>query len=423
MTVALVALVAAVLASIVLWRAWRGVHHQLGRVADQLESEPTSADEIVEYLERAADHAHVEATAAEIRRDRLEAALAEVSDAVVVVDAEGVTTFANEPAQRFLRARHADVLAEQAMSDLLEQAVQGDAGERELQLFGPPKEMLHIRAVPLRDGAGVVGAVAFVRDVSEARRTDSVRRDFVANVSHELKTPIGALALLAETMAVGNDTAVMQQLAERVLREADRLGRIVDDLLDLSLIEAQEAPSRQPVPAELLISEAVERVRAAAEANGAPLVVAEPTPDLMLVCDQRQVVSAITNLLDNAVKYSEGDQPVEVSAISERGRLVITVRDRGVGIPARDLERIFERFYRVDRARSRATGGTGLGLAIVRHVAHAHGGDVEVQSIEGEGSTFRLLLPLAATTGQVIGLHSRTERAYPGATEPMKGVS
>jgi two-component system sensor histidine kinase SenX3 len=224
-------------------------------------------------------------------------------------------------------------------------------------------------------------------------------------------------------MAVGNDTAVMQQLAERVLREADRLGRIVDDLLDLSLIEAQEAPSRQPVPAELLISEAVERVRAAAEANGAPLVVAEPTPDLVLVCDQRQVVSAITNLLDNAVKYSEGDQPVEVSAISERGRLVITVRDRGVGIPARDLERIFERFYRVDRARSRATGGTGLGLAIVRHVAHAHGGDVEVQSIEGEGSTFRLLLPLVATTGQVIGMHSRTERAHPGDAEPMKGVS
>ncbi|MGZ8766322.1 MAG: ATP-binding protein, partial [Acidimicrobiia bacterium] len=333
------------------------------------------------------------------------------------------TAFANEPAQRFLRARHADVLAEQAMAELLEQAVQGDAGERELQLFGPPKEMLHIRAVPLRDGAGVVGAVAFVRDVSEARRTDSVRRDFVANVSHELKTPIGALALLAETMAVGNDTAVMQQLAERVLREADRLGRIVDDLLDLSLIEAQEAPSRQPVPAEHLISEAVERVRAAAEANGAPLVVAEPAADLVLVCDHRQVVSAITNLLDNAVKYSEGDQPVEVSAIAERGRLVISVRDRGVGIPARDLERIFERFYRVDRARSRATGGTGLGLAIVRHVAHAHGGDVEVQSIEGEGSTFRLRLPLSEATGQVIGMHSRTERSSGDDAEPMKGVS
>lgn len=311
------------------------------------------------------------------------------------------------------------------MADLLEQAILGDAGERELQLFGPPKEMLHIRAVPLRDGAGVVGAVAFVRDVSEARRTDSVRRDFVANVSHELKTPIGALALLAETMAVGNDTAVMQQLAERVLREADRLGRIVDDLLDLSLIEAQEAPTRQPVPAELLISEAVERVRAAAEANGAPLVVAEPAADLVLVCDQRQVVSAITNLLDNAVKYSEGDQPVEVTAVSDRGRLVISVRDRGVGIPARDLERIFERFYRVDRARSRATGGTGLGLAIVRHVAHAHGGDVEVESIEGEGSTFRLRLPLAATTGQVIGMHARTERSSGGDTDaqPMKGAS
>jgi two-component system sensor histidine kinase SenX3 len=240
----------------------------------------------------------------------------------------------------------------------------------------------------------VIGAVAFVRDVSELRRIESVRRDFVANVSHELKTPIGALSLLAETMAAGNDAPVNPQLADRVQREADRLGRIVDDLLDLSLIEAQERPTREPVPVHLVLHEAAERVRGAADAVGIPLSVAPVATDLDVTGDRSQLVSAVTNLLDNAVKYSELGEPVEVDAAVEDGNVCISVRDHGIGIPSRDLERIFERFYRVDRARSRATGGTGLGLSIVRHVAQAHGGDVTVESVEGEGSTFRLRVPL-----------------------------
>ena len=219
-----------------------------------------------------------------------------------------------------------------------------------------------------------------------------MRRDFVANVSHELKTPIGALALLAETMAAGGDETVVRQLAERVSREADRLGRIIDDLLNLSLIEAQESPSREPVPIAVLITEAVEAVRPAAEALGIPLHVATDLPDVAVPCDRRQVLSALTNLLDNAIKYSERRARSRSARRPSDGMVTITVTDHGPGIPSRDLERIFERFYRVDRARSRATGGTGLGLSIVRHVAQAHGGDVTVESREGEGSTFRLRL-------------------------------
>jgi two-component system sensor histidine kinase SenX3 len=224
-----------------------------------------------------------------------------------------------------------------------------------------------------------------------------VRRDFVANVSHELKTPIGALSLLAETMAVGDDSPVNSQLADRVQREANRLGRIVDDLLDLSLIEAQERPTREPVPVHVVLHEAAERVRGAADAVGIPLNVAPVATDLVVAGDRSQLVSAVTNLLDNAVKYSEPGEPVEVDATVVDGSVCVTVRDHGIGIPSRDLERIFERFYRVDRARSRATGGTGLGLSIVRHVAQAHGGDVTVESIEGEGSTFRLRVPLPSS--------------------------
>jgi len=314
-------------------------------------------------------------------------------DGVVVTDATGRVVARNPVAERFSGARHADALAEEVIAELLARARAGEPGERELQLFGPPREVLQVRALPLRHGASIVGAAAFVHDLSEARRVESVRRDFVANVSHELKTPIGALALLSETMAAETDSAVLHQLAERMLGEADRLARIIDDLLDLSLIEAQEAPTRDTVPLPGLLHEAAERVHAAAETVGIPLRVADVPDDLIVTCDRGQVVSAITNLLDNALKYSEPGEPVELDARDEGDFVTISVRDHGIGIPSRDLERIFERFYRVDRARSRTTGGIGLGLSIVRHVAQAHGGEVTVESREGEGSTFRFRLP------------------------------
>jgi len=145
----------------------------------------------------------------------------------------------------------------------------------------------------------------------------------------------------------------------------------------------------------VLLDEAVERVRALALAKGIPIVYEPPTDDIVIACDPIQLVSAFTNLLDNAVKYSDEHGSVEVGTMDEHESVAIWVRDRGIGIPSRDLERVFERFYRVDRARSRATGGTGLGLSIVRHVAQVHGGDIVVDSIEGEGSTFRITLPVS----------------------------
>jgi two-component system, OmpR family, sensor histidine kinase SenX3 len=330
-------------------------------------------------------------------RESLAGALAAFEDGVVVVDAEGREVLRNAAGERFRGARHADALVEDAMRELLRPALRGEGAERELQLFGPPREVLQVRALPLRCANRIIGAVVFVRDVSELRRVESVRRDFVANVSHELKTPIGALSLLAETMAAGEDSLVNTQLADRVQREANRLGRIVDDLLDLSLIEAQEAPIREPVPVHVVLHEAAERVRGAADTVGIPLSVAPVATDIVVTGDSSQLVSAVTNLLDNAVKYSELGDPVEVDAAVVDGHVCISVRDHGIGIPSRDLERIFERFYRVDRARSRATGGTGLGLSIVRHVAQVHGGDVTVESTEGEGSTFRFRVPLPSS--------------------------
>jgi two-component system sensor histidine kinase SenX3 len=248
-----------------------------------------------------------------------------------------------------------------------------------------------MRAKPLPEG----GALAVVEDVSERLRLEAVRRDFVANVSHELKTPLGAVSLLAETIDGEDDPQVVARLARRMGAEAERLSRIVDDLLDLSRIESREGIPSTPVPVAEIVAEAVRPLVEVAQGLGVTLDVVDVRPGLEVAGDRRDLVSAVANLVDNAIKYSDEGDVVSVRVAEGAGTVEIAVEDQGVGIPGRDLERIFERFYRVDRARSRSTGGTGLGLSIVRNVAVNHGGSVRVQSLEGHGSTFVLELPVA----------------------------
>ena len=223
-----------------------------------------------------------------------------------------------------------------------------------------------------------------------------MRTDFVANISHELKTPVGALAVLAETLVDETDPAVVARIAERMLDEAHRAARTIDDLLELSRIELGGELLRDGVdPADVVVW-AIERTEALAEQRNIDVVAGEGTrrgAALRVTGDRRQLVSALGNLVENAVKYSEVGGTVDVVVRPHEAWVDFEVIDHGVGIPARDLDRIFERFYRVDKARSRGTGGTGLGLAIVRHVATNHGGDVLVSSTEGEGSTFVLRIP------------------------------
>jgi two-component system sensor histidine kinase SenX3 len=354
---------------------------------------PQRRDQTVD-LEQALAQALQDIEVATGQRDQLLAALDELRQGVLVLDADGNEVFRNPAAERYREARHSDAVIAAALDTLISGALQGERCEREQQVFGPPRAVVHLTAVPLGARDRPLGVAAFVNDVSEMHRIESVRRDFVANVSHELKTPIGALEVLAETLVAEDDPAVTRPLAERIVKEAERLARIVDDLLDLSLIETQEAPPREPVPLELLVDDAVDQLRPAAAAAGINLRVHPGVTGALVSCDRRQVVSAIANLVDNAVKYSEQGSPVTVSTALLDGLVEVSVRDAGIGIPSRDLERIFERFYRVDQARSRDTGGTGLGLSIVRHVARAHGGDITVESVEGQGSTFRFLLPL-----------------------------
>jgi len=327
-------------------------------------------------------------------RLRLDGALGAIPEGVVVTDQQGVVMVRNPVADRFADARHGDALVAAAIDELVADVLaNGQAASRTLDLFGPPRRALVIDVAPLLGDGRAVGAMALIGDVTERRRLEAVRRDFVANISHELKTPVGALSLLAETMIGETDPVVGRRLAERMMNEAIRVAHTIEDLIQLSRIEADEAPVREPVAMTQIVAEAVTRLRPAAEHAGIVLNVPEPGAPLTVLGDRRQLVSAVSNLIDNAVKYSDAGSSIEIRTGTDGRSAWVSVGDHGIGIPARELERVFERFYRVDHARSRQTGGTGLGLAIVRHVVNNHHGEIDVDSRMGEGSTFTLRFP------------------------------
>lgn len=312
-----------------------------------------------------------------------------LSTGVVVANAAGRIVYRNAAAQS-LAGTHAGVLIDETVERHLESATEDHLSEELLDLYGPPKQVVVVRAARVQGG----GAYAFVEDISERRRIDAVRTDFVANISHELKTPVGALAVLAETLIDETDPAVVRRIAERLLDESHRAARTIDDLLELSRIELGGEQMRDGVDVADVIRCAVERGEALAEQRSIRITTLDSTSGPFTVTgDRRQLISAVGNLVENAVKYSEPKGQVQIRSRTEGPWVEFMVADQGVGIPARDLDRIFERFYRVDKARSRGTGGSGLGLSIVRHVATNHGGEVLVSSREGEGSTFVLRVP------------------------------
>jgi two-component system sensor histidine kinase SenX3 len=392
-----VAVIAIVIAARLGRRAGRrALQQRLTALSNRLGVQPPdegTVDSVLMHLERVTGEAAEAVTEASSDAIRLRRALDTLPQGVIVCNENGEIAFRNARALALMNNRHGDALAAQAVTDLLENAWVDGSAERTLDLYGPPRQTLTVSTRLIDDGRRPLGVIAIIEDVSERRRLEEIRRDFVANVSHELKTPMGALGLLAETLTIEPDPAVAQRLASRIHNEAFRVSRIIDDLLDLSRIESEEDPPREPIYINLIMAEAVERVRSAAEHRRVTIELNEPNPPVHVIGDRRQLVSAIHSLLENAVTFSYENGLVRVAARQADGEIRLTIADNGVGIPTRDLERIFERFYRVDHGRSRDTGGTGLGLSIVRHVASNHQGRVEVDSREGEGSTFTLILP------------------------------
>ncbi len=276
----------------------------------------------------------------------------------------------------------------------------GQAREVELELPRGPLGGKPLAVVARVAPLGTQGQVlVLVEDRTEVHRIDAVRRDFVANVSHELKTPVGAMGLLAEALLdASEDPEAVRRFAGRMQHEAARLSNLVQELIDLSRLQGDDPlTSASAVALDEVVADAVDRSRLAAAAKNITLVTGGEQ-GLKVLGDERQLVTALRNLIDNAINYSPERTRVAVAVRRQQDVAEISVTDQGIGIPARELDRIFERFYRVDPARSRATGGTGLGLAIVKHTAQNHGGEVTVWSVEDSGSTFTLRLPLGSTS-------------------------
>ncbi len=363
--------------------------------AGDTRSDPTSVDAA---LDRLANVVHSDVSDEMPRR--IVVAFDALSIGAVLVDADGVELLRNAQAKPYADGRHGDALIENVVQGRLKDALLGEVTDEELRLHGPPERVLLIVGRPLIEAGELLGAVVLVDDISEQQRLDKVRRDFVANVSHELRTPVGAMSLLAETLEGETDSDVIATFLGRIQAESARLGQLVDDLLDLSRIEGGVETPHVAINLVSIVEEGAAAVRAAAEAKNISF-----TLDLQQVPDihgeRDQLVSAVTNLFTNAIKYTDEGGAVSGRVVAHGTEIAVVVEDTGIGIPQRDVNRVFERFYRVDRGRAAKTGGTGLGLSIVRNVAVNHGGRVELTSHEGVGSTFSIVLPIVGVDDRV----------------------
>ncbi|HZC53797.1 MAG TPA: ATP-binding protein [Mycobacterium sp.] len=315
---------------------------------------------------------------------------------VAVVDSHRDVVYLNERATELglVRDRQLDDQAWQAAQQALSGLdVEFDMQPAKRQNTGRSGLAVHGQARLLSDEDRRF-AVVFVHDQSDYARMEATRRDFVANVSHELKTPVGAMAVLAEALlASSDDSDTVRRFAEKVLVEANRLGDMVAELIDLSRLQgAERLPNVTDVDVDTVVSEAISRHKVVAD-NAKIQVRTDAPSGLRVLGDETLLVTALANLVSNAIAYSAPGSPVSISRRRRGDNIEIAVTDRGIGIALEDQERVFERFFRGDKARSRATGGSGLGLAIVKHVAANHNGSIGVWSKPGTGSTFTLSIP------------------------------
>ena len=310
---------------------------------------------------------------------------------IVIVDLKLNRRVRNNAAAAMTGVRYVDILVDQAVDAMIDEIKIAKSGNRILEAVAGTTRYFKISGQSMDDQRGIVT----VEDITEKSRIDTVQTDFVANLSHELKTPIGAVAALADSLSGETETEVVWRLAERIVTESHRMSRIVDDLLDLSRVEFGGTEEWTDIDLATVLVEVVSTNQYAAKRQGLGLSLTG-SAELLVRGDRSQLISVFSNLVDNAIKYSEIGGIVNVSSTIKGEEIMVSVTDHGIGIAERDQKRIFERFYRVDKARSRATGGTGLGLSIVRHIVLEHGGAIDIRSEEGVGSTFTVRLPRVA---------------------------
>lgn len=345
---------------------------------------------------------------------KLEGILTHLVSGVIVVDRSGRITLVNPAVEQMVGIRAEQLLEKWhweagrhfGLGTLIDEAILvGTAQKKEITLYKPVERTVEVNITPIKmNHDRIAGAVVLLHDVSEFRRLERMRSEFVANVSHELRTPITAVKGFSETLLDGalNDPEIARQFLRIIYDESERLRRLVNDLLELSKIESGHTVFRfEPLDLTDLVKRTVEKYTHQAETGGLTIRTELPEHAVFLHADTDRIQQVLINLLGNAIAYTPqgGEVVVAVKETSDSG--VLEVRDTGIGIPSADLPRLFERFYRVDKARARLSGGTGLGLSIVKHIVEGHGGRVEVESEVGQGSIFRIFLPYGAEGKEV----------------------
>ncbi|MGH7543230.1 MAG: ATP-binding protein, partial [Gemmatimonadota bacterium] len=352
---------------------------------------------------------------ATLERERLEAVLDGMAEGVLVTDRSGRVSRTNRALRRIFGLERpvtgrslGEALRSPGIAEAFEEVTPGRAVSREIEVTWPAERTLTIHAVGLPEG----GAVAVFHDITALKRVETVRRDFVSNVSHELRTPLTALSGYAETLTeAGLSAGEVREHAAVIRRHVERLAALVSDLLELARLEESGfAPHRERFPAGDPLGELAREWAPRAEDRGMTLTITGGT-ELSLDGDRALLRQALANLVENAVKYCREGDRIELSARSTADGVELVVSDTGPGIPYEDQPRVFERFYRVDKGRSREQGGTGLGLSIVKHAAEAHGGTATLESRPGEGTTFRILVPGRPGAGG-----GRSDEVRPGGT-------
>lgn len=337
---------------------------------------------------------HESTTALRDLSDQARSMLDEVSEGVVMLDKRLRPVLLNAAARRILgvqgRKPPGRVPSEEVLVVARKAREDGAEVEELLTLWFPARSTIKTRALPVDEG----GVLVILDDVTEETLSQKIRKEFVAHASHELKSPVASLQTLAEAVqqAAGNDPQAVERFSLKMMAEATRLGRLISDLLDLSRLEDVGPVPETPAELSAVAEKEIGKVRALADEKRMQLRVAIE-PGVWVKGDEQQLGLMIGNLLENAIRYTGEGGTVELKVGAEGRSAVVSVSDNGIGIPLDAQGRVFERFYRVDRARSRDRGGTGLGLAIVKHVAELHEGEVSVRSELGEGSTFTTVLP------------------------------
>jgi len=376
--------------------------------------------ELSESLQQMADRLAAHLAQLTEEKQKLALMLDNMTNGVVLLDSDGNVVRVNPAAERMFRRSGEDLLGRpltltvvsSGMQAAIETALKdGKVGQADAEILTPSERAVQVTALPMCDGGTPTGVLVVLRDVTRQRRLEKTRKDFVANVSHELKTPVANLKLGAETLlrVLRDDPASAERFASSIEEEAGRLATLVGDLLELSRYESPDVASAiEPVRIDGIVAAVAETLAARAQKAGVRLTVMAGENIPPIDGDRDQLSSLAANLIDNALTYTRegGEVHVSTRAVAEEvesrtpagagGEIDLEVRDTGIGIPQEDQPRVFERFYRVDRARSRDAGGTGLGLSIVRHVADNHGAKVELQSKPGEGTTVTVRFPISA---------------------------